>query len=574
MYPQFLRGLHERVFNKSGCLKEDCDNEAILYLRQLYYCAKKVELDCPLENKLDAVKEFYETDNQLPDPEGFWEADCPSGKDIEELYTGFCRSMIYALPDGADESQFRVLLKNLDYVTGLISSDLGPYKPEDWSFRHGPGAVAERKGCVNKYEFVNWSERLESVFPIADFGYYNLTAWARQAALLRNRSFNQAIEHGPLGILNRSVEVSSIDPCSRLIAVRKTLKAPRLIAAEPTEHQWCQQNIWHYLRTSTEKAWMKDFVHFGDQTPNQVLSKRGSLDGSLATLDLSEASDRVTCHFVGQLFRCNIGLLLALQSTRTRRIKQDIVKDVPAIFNLKKFSTMGSACTFPVESLAFMAVALACTMTVRRLDRSRKAILSLRDKVAVFGDDIIIPVDVRELMVEALEMFHFKVNKAKSFWNGNFRESCGVDAFRGVDISPVYWRSPTGSDPESIASTLTVSNNFYRKGYWHAAAYIASTIRRSSISTVSVGSGAFGRESFLGPRLTGLSRRINRDLQKDQVRMLTLKGKHVRTPTGCESMLLQYFTEAPGPLCPWTAGVASTPKLRLCLGWVDVESLG
>jgi hypothetical protein len=575
MYPQFLRGLHEKVFSESGCLKEDCDHEAVLYLRQLYYCAKKVELDCPLENILDSVKEFFETDDHLPEPEGFWSADRPTIEDIEKSYTGFCRSLIYSSRVGADESQFRVLLKNLDYITGVLSSTLGPYQPSDWSFRHGPGAVAERKGIVNKYEFVNWSDRLDSVFAYADFGFHNHSAWARQVAVADYGSDRPDEElaiarHSPGGAM---IAPTENDPCSRLIAVRKTLKVPRLIAAEPTEHQWCQQNIWHFLRTRTEKTWLGQFVRFGDQTFNQALSKRGSADGSLATLDLSEASDRVTCHFVGQMFRSNLGLLQALQSSRTRRISQDISPDVPALFYLKKFSTMGSACTFPVESFAFLSIALACTMTVRRLERSKKSIYSLIGDVAVFGDDIIVPIDVRELMVEALEVFDFKVNSAKSFWNGNFRESCGVDAFRGVDISPEFWRSPTKSDPESIASALTVSNNFYKRGYWHAAEYIASTIRRSSIATVAVGSGAFGKESFLGTNLHGLSRRVHLGLQKDQVRLLTLKSQQKRIPTGRDSMLLQYFTEAPEPYCPWTAGVAQRPKLRLCLGWVDVESL-
>lgn len=590
MYPQFLRALHEKVFYESGCLKEDCDHEAILYLRQLYYCAKKVELDCPLENTLDCVKDFFETDSHLPEPEGFWQADCPTNEDIEESYTGFCRSMIYASRVETDDRLFRVLMMNLDTISGLICSTLGPYRPSEWSFKHGPGAVAERKGCVNKYEFVNWSDRLDNEFPYADCGFHNHAAWARQVASwntpgdrpdedreIARQSYLAPTQEGDPSVITGC---TSHDPCSRLVAVRKTLKVPRLIAAEPTEHQWCQQNIWHYLRTRTEKTWLGRFVRFNDQTLNQALSKRGSTDGSLATLDLSEASDRVTCHFVGQLFRSNLGLLRALQSTRTRRVGQDINPDVPSVFCLKKFSTMGSACTFPVESLSFLAIALAVTITSQqrviqpltgRMMLSK--ILSNEEKVAVFGDDIVIPVDVRELMVRALEVFHFKVNTNKSFWNGNFRESCGVDAFRGVDISPEFWRSPPRSDPESIASTLTVSNNFYRRGYWHTAEYIASTIRRSSIATVKVGSGAFGRESFLGLNLRGLSRRVHLGLQKEQVRLLTIKSQLKRLPTGCDSMLLQYFTEAPGPYCPWTAGVAQRPKLRLCLGWANVEDL-
>ena len=595
MYPQFLRGLHEKVFHKTGCLKEDCDNEAILFLRQFYYCAKKVELDCPLENVLDSVKDFFETDDHLPDPEGFWQADCPTNEAIEESYTGFCRSMIYTSRVGADDHQLRVLLKNLDFVSGLISTVLGSYQPSEWKFRHGPGAVAERKGCVNKYEFVNWSDRLETEFAYADYGFYNHESWARHVATFTGESDDKSEiadqsclpVKGPQGLV--TPECTSHDPCSRLIAVRKTLKAPRLIAAEPTEHQWCQQNIWHFLRTRTEKTWLGKFVRFGDQTLNQALSKRGSSDGSLATLDLSEASDRVTCHFVGQLFRHNLGLLRALQATRTRRIRQDINPNVPSVFCLKKFSTMGSACTFPVESIAFLAIALACTITVDEMQSPKIGsagnshrlscrsvlgkLLALEEKVAVFGDDIIIPIDVRELMVRALEVFDFKVNTAKSFWNGSFRESCGVDAFRGVDISPEFWRSPTKSDPESIASALTVCNNFYRRGYWRTAEHIASTVRRSSVAIVKVGSGAFGKESFLGTNLSGLSRRIHLGLQKEQVRLLTIKSQLKRLPTGCDSMLLQYFTENPEPFCPWTAGIAQRPKLRTVLAWVDVEDV-
>jgi hypothetical protein len=559
MYPQFLRGLHERVFHQSGGLKEDCDVEAILFLRQLYYCAKKVELDCPLEIVLDTVKDFFETDNHLPDPEGFWESDQPTNEEIIESYTGFGRSLIYSSRVGDDGSHLQVLLHNLDIVAGIISSSLGPYRPEDWSFKHGPGAVAERKGCVNKYQFVNWSDRLESAFAYADFGYHNHAAWARHVAMS-----SEGIGRGM---------VSSDDPCSRLISVRKTLKAPRLIAAEPSEHQWCQQNIWDYFRSRTRDSWISKFVLFQDQSRNQELAKRGSVDGSLATLDLSEASDRVTCHFVGNLFRSNLGLLKALQSSRTRRIVQDINPDIPHEFNLKKFSTMGSACTFPVESLGFLAVALAATITSRGLRCNSKSIKSLEGEVAVFGDDIIIPVDSRVLMVEALEVLDFKVNLAKSFWSGCFRESCGVDAFRGVDISPEYWRSPTRSDPESISSALTVSNSFYKRCYWHAAAHIRSTIRRAFVPDVPVGSGAFGKESFLGLNISGFSRRLNFNLQKDQVRLLTLAGKQERIPSGCDSMLLQYFTEAPEPSSPWKAGVAQRPRLRLCLGWVDVENL-
>jgi hypothetical protein len=299
------------------------------------------------------------------------------------------------------------------------------------------------------------------------------------------------------------------------------------------------------------------------------------MDGSLATLDLSSASDRVTPHFVGNLFRCNIGLVMALQSTRTRYVEQNLDSRFPSKYALKKFSTMGSAVTFPVETLGFLSIALAATLVQRGLKGTMEDILSLEGQVAVFGDDIIVPTDSRLLLTRALEVLHFEVNVGKSFSEGNFRESCGVDAYKGIDISPVYWRSPCRNEPEEIASTLTVRNSFYRRGYWHAAAYLASTIPCvKQLARVPISSGAFGVESFLGLDVSGFQRRICRSLQKDQVRLLGMSAKQRVIHTGCDSVLLQFFTEDPDLSQPWAGGVKQRPRLRLCRGWVDMESLG
>jgi len=564
MYPQFLRGLHELVFDKSGCLKEACDVESIVFLRQFYYCGKKADIDCHPALVLDSVEDFAKTDAILPEPSRFWNEEQDSETEIESL-TGFGRSETYSSRLVGDHyDRLRSLLTNLDLVSGMLSTTLGNYIPSEWRFRHGPGAVSERKGAVNKYEFVNWSDRLESVYPIADFGYYNHAAWADSCKIRFNDRCSLLMEH----------LASSIDQPSRLVSVRKSLTGPRLIAAEPTENQWCQQNIWHYLRTRVSHSWIARFVHFGDQSMNQLMCRKGSVDNSLATLDLSSASDRVSCLFVECLMGANLPLLRALRATRTRSVNQDIHPGLPANIRLKKFSTMGSACTFPIETLGFLSVALASVLTVRGLDVTKKNLMSLEGEVAVFGDDIIVPSDSRALTVEALEVLDFKVNTAKSYWSGNFRESCGVDAFRGNNVTPAYWRSPTERGPESLASALDVRNNFYKKGFWHAAAYLASTLPEDLIPTVSVDSGAFGFASFLGTHLGRFWKRVNRGLQKEQVLVLGLTSRQKRTHSGSDTVLLQFFTEDPHPSDPWSGGTAQRPQLKVSLRWVDVEQLG
>jgi hypothetical protein len=236
---------------------------------------------------------------------------------------------------------------------------------------------------------------------------------------------------------------------------------------------------------------------------------------------------------------------------------------------------MGNAVTFPVESLLFLSIALATTMACRNLSNSLRSVESLRDEVAVFGDDIIVPVEVRELFVEALEVLHFKVNTQKSFWNGRFRESCGVDAFDGVDITPAYWRMFNDGNPEALASTVACRNNFYKKFLLTAADRLASTIpRRFAIPTVHMCSGVFGYISFLGPDTTGFRTRWNPDLQRDEVLVHCSINSQQKLPIEDNSALFQYFTENPDPYTKWTSGIPQRPRLLMRPRWVAISDLG
>lgn len=551
--PKLFRGLYLLIFDEQGGLKEEPDVQAICFLRQVLYLAKKAQLDCGEEACAAEATQFLLTDQDLPEPEVFWTGESATEEEFSQATPGFQESKVISSFDGLPSRDWQLFLGVLDTVSGILTSTLGPYRVEEWRFRHGPGVTSEGNQFRNKYLFQNWSDRLESVFALADCGFHNYASWS---SVIGER------------------KMGSDDPASRLIAVPKTYTKPRLIAAEPSEHQWCQQNIWDYFCNRVRSSWINDFVRFRDQSLNQELCRVGSRDGSLATLDLSEASDRVTCHVVAQVFRRNPRLLYALRASRTRWMTESISREGTRTVQLKKFSTMGSSVTFPVESLVFLTVAISCVLWTRGMKATERNIRSLAGQVAVYGDDIIVPVASRVLLCGVLEALYFKVNLGKSYWTGKFRESCGVDSFDGVNVSPVYWKAPYKRQPESFASTVGTMNNFYKKFFIRTAEYLASTIRGYSIPAVPYDSGFCGRVSFVprDPMETHRSR-WNSELQRVECLVPSLSTKARRTPVTDDTGLLQYFTERPSSQEYWESGVAQRPKSSLRLRWVPLQDL-
>jgi len=556
--PKFLRGLYLLVFHESGRLREDYDTQAIFFLRQILYVAKKTAVACSDDKVQDEILDFVSVDSSLPEPDKFWSGSLHPNDGIEETYGGFQKSPLYrhrvAGMSTRERGQLSIFLAKLDIVSGFVTSALGSYDPNDWKFRHGPGAISESVGPTNKYTtcWSYWSDGLESEFPIADYGFHSYSSWARSS--------------------DCSISGGSREPYSRMVAVPKSYSKPRLIAAEPSANQWCQQNIWHYFCERAGGSWISEFVRFRDQTLNQELCKLGASGGALATVDLSAASDRVTCHAVGQFFRSNPKLLRSLRACRTRRVQQKLTPRAPEFVELRKFSTMGSACTFPIESLLFLSITIAAVLTVRGQRVTSRTIGALLGQVAVFGDDIVVPVDSRELLFMALEVLDFKVNLSKSFWTGKFRESCGVDSFAGVNVTPAYWKSVNSGRPESLASTVEASNNFYQRFLLNTARRVASTVPRL-VPVVPQRSGAFGLKSRTPDFSNDLQGRWNRHLQRAEVKVLSLQVRQPRSRVEDDSALLQFFTEEPSPYELWESGVLQRPLLKLQKRWVAIDDL-
>lgn len=551
--PRLFRALYLRIFEDNGCLKESPDVAAIAFLRQALYGLKKLKLNCEQWRIRDAVSTFHRTDLELAPPFLEWNSEDPS---LFQPSKGLTLRTFGERPTeqgGLEYGYSRGLALDLSQsVFDWLLLALGPYSPGSGSFKHGPGAVSDLSKGDYKYNFPSWSLKLEYCFPQAEYANANYTHW---------------LHHG--GLEERS------DHFSKLIAVPKNLKTPRLIAAEPTCNQWAQQSIWSWFKAKTSDSVVGQFVHFGDQTFNQRTALEGSATGALSTIDLSEASDRVSCRLVERVFRLNPELLTALYSTRTTRVVQTISRASPTEIPLNKFSTMGNACTFPVESFIFLGFTLtACLLkagktSLRHSDIAR-AVRPLIGKVHVFGDDIVCPTEATGILSDLLAAFSFKVNADKSFTRGKFRESCGCDAFMGHDVTPAYVTGFSDKPgPELIERTCQLSNNFFLKGYWRTASYLQSTVEHL-VDVVPIDSGLTGLVSPTADFKPPNRVRWNEAYQRWEERSALLTAKQTRSSEPGFGPLLQYFTENPSQDLPWKSGTDSRPRFKLTRGWYPI----
>jgi hypothetical protein len=195
-------------------------------------------------------------------------------------------------------------------------------------------------------------------------------------------------------------------------------------------------------------------------------------------------------------------------------------------------------------------------------------------QVRIFGDDLIIPGEWEPLVERVLETLHLRVNQSKTHVTGRFRESCGMDAFQGYDVSPPYVLSiPVESDPATISSGVAVSNNFFKKGFWHAASFLERSMPKGILKKmpiVKISSGFFALQAFSGAVLPSFERkRWNESLQRFEIACLTIFAKPRVRKTETVSNLLQYFTEEPPPWINYESGTveAGVPTFRNA--WVD-----
>jgi hypothetical protein len=185
---------------------------------------------------------------------------------------------------------------------------------------------------------------------------------------------------------------------------------------------------------------------------------------------MKEASDRISESLVQVLFGDHYK---AFGCCRAQKVKVRVAghNKFDTVHDIHSYAPMGNATTFPVQSLVFWSICCA-SMQYHGFHQPGAAF--------VFGDDIIVPSSVAPQVCEDLESFGLVVNKEKSFMTGNFRESCGTDAFKGVNVTPVRWKTTVNA--EQLVGSQALSNMAMRlriAGYEGAASTAYRILRHN-----------------------------------------------------------------------------------------------
>lgn len=209
---------------------------------------------------------------------------------------------------------------------------------------------------------------------------------------------------------------------SKLSFVPKNVRTARTIATEPTLNMFFQLGIGNLIRDRLRTFFSIDLSTAPDI--NRRLARIGSLDGSHATIDLSSASDSIAFKLCESLLPPTFLSWLKLCRSPSTSIRGESCA-------LEHISTMGNGFTFPLQTLMFSSLVVACLKTLNM--PSRYGV-----DWCVFGDDIIVPTRAFEFVNHILWLCGFVPNATKSFVIGPFRESCGHDYYNGHNVRSVY----------------------------------------------------------------------------------------------------------------------------------------
>lgn len=296
-----------------------------------------------------------------------------------------------------------------------ISSVLGQFDPYEWmdNFGWGPGATLSTSGkWTSVYQkFKKELTVTPNLFPLAQAFVRSCPSWSGTKFL--------------------------VIPGDEVEFVNKTALTHRSIGVPPSFNAYAQKGLGTMMRWRMKAVG----IDLDDQTRNSRWAQYGSRTGTVATVDLKSASDCVAIMLVAELFEPE--WFHAICCARSPRYTLD-----GETRTYEKISAMGNGCTFEIESLIFWALV---TSTCEYFGYSTYP-------VSVYGDDITVAAEAAPMVVRTLQLAGFDTNAKKTFVSGPFRESCGKDYFRGVDIRPVFLKEFT-----SNAESLTKLANSLRR---------------------------------------------------------------------------------------------------------------
>jgi len=514
--PAFLHGLLELVFDAgTGEVLAEASVEALCELRQICYLFKKVQLKTSQDERLDrlARRKFFEVEDDI---------------NLDAVHP-----LLIAVA--------RVAWKP------MTERDVRSLVP-----RNGPGAVFE--GLRPNEKFVHLVANLRDDV-CADFNWslVELAQHEMAAGMAPKPGSNVDFLNGP--------------SVARLISVPKNSTSRRTITVEPCCLMFQQQALNEYIRGRISTSPMlSQAITLDNQQPSKDMAIASSKSREFATLDLSAASDRLALRLVEAVFDHDRYLLAHLQ-----RARSSWVTSATRSQRLRKYAGMGNATTFPIQSIIFTLLSVCAILEKRGFNASRKNVARALGQIRVFGDDLIVPNDVYHTLVKWLEMHGLKVNEGKSFTLSSFRESCGSDAYKGVEITPTYVRtSPENpSSVNEVVSLVATCNQLWLRGYYRASnnlRHVAESFLKKSLKLLGVGSGGVGLRDRYGSMTV---ERWNKELHRFEVKSLRIRERKQKDSIDGYPALLKSLLAFPLSSGTLEESVMRG-KMRIREGWLAI----
>lgn len=492
--PKLFSGIFKEIFDDRGHLLESPSISAIKILREILMFWKKIP-------STDIKEEILDYEAKV----GFYGSDSTA--------------RLFQMPG---EVEFQ-----LHRVRPFILHALHKKSVQNIRPKHGPGAV---------YEGLSQNQKWTEIAEMASDGRLDLDYIGFD--FLSDGKIPS--DGSQLDVLYPSRPVSS--GVARLVSVPKSSTARRTITVEPVANQFLQQGLRSLLIDSINECYILNrCMRLDRQELNQELALNGSRTGDWATIDLKSASDLLSNKLVEECFGLHTSFLEALMVARSSHVE---CEGFPTT-RLWKFAGMGNATTFPVQSVVFSLVAIAAIVAQDGVKPSKKSVARAADMIQVYGDDIIVHKDYVHQVVYWLTRAGLIVNTDKSFLEGNFKESCGVDAFRGYDVTPVYikCRPDTSLQAKDIAGLVALSNSTWMRGLYEVSNWIRQRVEDclgKRLPLVSSTSGALGLHSRIECQEI---HRWNSKLHRYETKVLVLRSRsQTDVLTGVGALLKFYLT--------------------------------
>lgn len=229
-------------------------------------------------------------------------------------------------------------------------------------------------------------------------------------------------------------------------SVAKTAKTDRGIAVEPWLNLFVQTGINAVLREKLAKCGLD----LSSQQTNQDLALHATREltdpDGYCTIDLSNASDSIATEVVRELLPPEWFELLNRARSRFTRFSGE-----EGYAATERFCSMGNGFCFPLQTLIFASIIYAS---------GREVEYDSPNDFSVYGDDLIVRKAIFERVIKNLRALGFQPNGRKTFSDGPFRESCGVDAHSGTDVRPIYC-----DGFETVSKIYNLHNQSIRRTY-------------------------------------------------------------------------------------------------------------